>query len=148
MELLQAVMQVNKHQPMEIIARLKKHFSTLDGVRVGVLGLAFKPGTDDMRESPAIPIIHSLIKQGAKVRAYDPVANQEAQHHLGETDIKYCNGLQEVAEDADAILLLTRWSEFSEIQQIIEKKNPQPVLVDGRRMLEKQNITRYEGIGM
>jgi len=147
MELLQAVVEVNRRQPMEIINLLKKHFPSLQGVKIGVLGLAFKPGTDDMRESPAIPIITMLVKLGAKVQAYDPVANQEAKHFLNGVDVSFVDGLQEVVEDVDAVVILTRWKEFADVQQFIANRDPQPVLVDGRRILDKKSIAKYEGIG-
>ncbi len=148
MELLQAVIQVNSRQPMEMIALLKKHFPTLQDVRVGVLGLAFKPGTDDMRESPAIPIIEHLLKQGAKVKAYDPVARHEAEKCFADTEIIFCDGLTQALDDVDVLLVLTRWSEFSEVQRLIKERSPQPLLVDGRRMFDKHQITKYEGIGL
>jgi len=148
MELLQAVLEVNRRQPMEIIRLLKKHFPSLSGVTVGVLGLAFKPGTDDMRESPAIPIIESLVKLGAKVKAYDPVANQEAQHLLRGVEVSFGAEMKDVIEDVDAIVILTRWNEFADVQRFIDKRNPQPVLVDGRRMLDKKSVEKYEGIGV
>jgi UDPglucose 6-dehydrogenase/GDP-mannose 6-dehydrogenase len=148
MDLLQAVIQVNDRQPMEMIALLNKHFATIQDVKVGVLGLAFKPGTDDMRESPAIPIIESLLKQGANVKAYDPVARQEAEKYFNETQITYCDGIKQVLEDVDVVLVLTRWSEFSEVQRLIAEMTPQPLLVDGRRMFDKHKISRYEGIGV
>lgn len=148
MELLQAVIQVNDRQPMEMIALLKKHFATLQDVKVGVLGLAFKPGTDDMRESPAIPIVEWLFKLGAKVKAYDPVARQEAEKCFADTEITFCDGIEQALKDVDVVLVLTRWSEFSEIQGLIQEKIPQPLLVDGRRMFDKYQITKYEGIGL
>ena len=148
MELLKAVIQVNTRQPMEMIALLKKHFATLQDVRVGVLGLAFKPGTDDMRESPAIPIVEHLLKLGAKVKAYDPVARQEAEKCFANSEIIFCDGLEQALEDVDVIVVLTRWSEFSEVQRLIEGKTPQPLLVDGRRMFDKHQIKKYEGIGL
>jgi UDPglucose 6-dehydrogenase/GDP-mannose 6-dehydrogenase len=148
MELLQAVIQVNARQPMEMIALLNKHFAILQGVKIGVLGLAFKPGTDDMRESPAIPIVQHLLELGAKVKAYDPVARQEAEKCFADTEIIFCDGLTQALEDVEVILVLTRWSEFSEVQRLIKEKTPQPLLVDGRRMFDKHKIEKYEGIGL
>ena len=148
MELLQAVIRVNSRQPMEMIALLNKHFATLQGVKVGVLGLAFKPETDDMRESPAIPIVEHLFKLGAKVKAYDPVARYEAEKCFADTEIIFCDALTQALEDVDVILVLTRWSEFSKAQQLIKEKTPQPLLIDGRRMFDKHQIEKYEGIGL
>ncbi len=78
MHLLDAVLKVNEQQPQKIIQLLKKHFASLKGVRVSILGLAFRPDTNDMRESPAIPIVRSLLREGAVVKGYDPVATDEA----------------------------------------------------------------------
>ncbi|MDZ7693118.1 MAG: UDP binding domain-containing protein [Balneolaceae bacterium] len=78
MSLLDSVIETNEKQPQEVISLLKKHFEDLVGRSISVLGLAFKPGTDDMRESPAIPVVQHLLESGAKVQAYDPVANREA----------------------------------------------------------------------
>ena len=79
MQLLDAVIQVNQEQPQQVIHVLNKHFPSLKGIRIAILGLAFKPGTTDMRESPAIPIIKELLAKGAEIKAYDPVASAEAQ---------------------------------------------------------------------
>ena len=84
MNLLDAVIKVNQEQPGQIIAMLKKHFPSLNGVRITILGLAFKPETDDMRESPAIPIVQTLLDRGARLCAFDPVAKDEAVKLFGD----------------------------------------------------------------
>jgi UDPglucose 6-dehydrogenase/GDP-mannose 6-dehydrogenase len=147
MRMLESVIKINERQPFELIGLLKKHFSSLKGVRVVVLGLAFKPETDDMRESPAIPIVRELVVQGAQLKAYDPVATREARKIFGDT-IVYCESLIEAAEQAQAIVLVTRWEEFKNLPELLAGMNPQPVFVDGRRMLDKDAIARYEGIGL
>jgi UDPglucose 6-dehydrogenase len=146
MRLMEAVIRINEQQPLQIIALLKKHFSTLKGVHVALLGLAFKPQTDDVRESPAIPIIRELIAQKANVKAYDPVANDEAQKIFGDT-IAYCADLAEAVDSVQAVVLVTRWEEFRNIPQLLQHLMPQPVFIDGRRMLDQRAFTRYEGIG-
>lgn len=148
MELLDAVMQVNEKQPHQVMSLLKKRFPSLTEVRIAILGLAFKPGTDDMRESPAIPVVRELLAQGAEINAYDPVAQREAQRLFGNHHIAYSDNLRQTVENVQAIVLLTRWEEFGKLPDLLVNLNPQPVVVDGRRMLDKTSIARYEGIGL
>lgn len=148
MQLLNAVIDVNAVQYQQVMARLHKHYPSLDAVRVAVLGLAFKPGTDDMRESPAIPIVQELLAGSAKVKAFDPVAMHEAQKLFENQPIQYCDTLAETIQDVDVILLLTRWNDFKALPDLLQGTDPQPLVVDGRRMLDKTAIARYEGIGL
>lgn len=147
MQLLEAVMKINETQPGRMIDLLKKYFPSLNGIRVSVLGLAFKPDTDDMRESPAIPIIRNLISLGAVVSAYDPVATWEARKILGDS-ITYCEDLPGALRDSDAVMLVTKWEEFKQVPQLLKLLDPAPVFIDGRRMLDKQTIPQYQGIGL
>lgn len=148
MQLLESVISVNKRQPQEVLDRLYKHFSDVSGVKVAVLGLAFKPDTDDMRESPAIPIVRELMDRKASIRAFDPVAEEEAKKIFGEDGVSYCASVEETLEDAQAVLLLTRWQQFESVPEIINSMNIKPVVVDGRRMLNRNDFERYEGIGI
>lgn len=147
MRLLDAVVQINQQQHQQIIALLKKHFASLNGVRVAILGLAFKPDTEDMRESPAIPIIKALLAEQAKIQAYDPVANREARKIFGDT-IAYCDELGYVLENVAAVVLVTRWSEFNKVPALLNQLYPSPIFIDGRRMLDKHTIAHYEGVGL
>ncbi|HMR62577.1 MAG TPA: UDP-glucose/GDP-mannose dehydrogenase family protein [Anaerolineae bacterium] len=147
MQLLDAVITINEVQHRQVLTLLHKHFPSLAGVRVAVLGLAFKPDTDDMRLSPAIPIIEELLAEGAIVQAYDPVANREAQKVFG-TRITFCDNLPQVLTGVQAVALVTRWEEFRQVPGLLAELNPPPVFVDGRRMLDKHFIPRYEGIGL
>lgn len=148
MRLLDAVIQTNDKQPQRVISLLEKHFDDLKGVKVAVLGLAFKPGTDDMRESPAIPVVNHLVEEGAVVKAYDPVAQEEAEKLFGHEGITYVKNLPDTVADADAIVLLTGWEEFGQLPGIINGRDPAPLFLDGRRMLAKDLFKRYEGIGL
>ncbi|MCP4424275.1 MAG: UDP-glucose/GDP-mannose dehydrogenase family protein, partial [Chloroflexi bacterium] len=148
MQLLDSVIQVNRKQPQKVISLLQKHFASLEDVNVAVLGLAFKPGTDDMRESPAIPVIESLLAQKARIKAYDTVANHEAQKLFGNGQIVYPDKLEQALDGAEAVVLLTQWEEFNAVPQLVNGLDPQPVIIDGRRMLDKGSVARYEGIGM
>jgi UDPglucose 6-dehydrogenase/GDP-mannose 6-dehydrogenase len=148
MRLLDAVMQVNDDQPLQILALLERHFPSLHGIRVTVLGLAFRPGTDDIRESPAVPIIRQLLARGAAVRVYDPVARPSLDALFGEPAPGSAASLAEAIDGAQAIVLVTRWAEFADLPRRLEGIEPAPVVVDGRRMLPKRAIARYEGIGL
>ncbi|WP_138429444.1 UDP-glucose dehydrogenase family protein [Fodinibius saliphilus] len=148
MALLDSVIEINKKQPQEVIALLRKHLSSLRGKTIGVLGLAFKPGTDDMRESPAIPIVNYLLTEGAKIKAYDPEAQHEAKKLFGNHQIVYQNNLSQSIQGTDAILLLTSWDEFKQVPDLIHTQNEQPLIIDGRRMLSKNLFHKYEGIGL
>lgn len=148
MELLDAVIRINEQQPGKVTSILKRHFTSLKGISVAVLGLAFKPGTDDLRESPSIPVIRELLSSEARVRAYDPVAQHEAKKVFGNKNITYSDTLSQVLEEAQAVLLMTRWDEFKGLPAMLACLNPQPLFIDGRRMLEKNSVQRYEGIGL
>lgn len=148
MRLLSAVIQVNERQPQEMLALLAKHFKTVRGLRLAVLGLAFKPETDDMRESPAIPIVTTLLKKGARLNAYDPAAKEAARKIFGNGKIEYHDDLAAAVKGVDAILLLTRWKEFNGLPELLEKLAEPPLLIDGRRMLDKRRVRRYDGIGL
>jgi UDPglucose 6-dehydrogenase len=117
-------------------------------VRVVVLGLSFRPDTNDMRESPAVPIVERLLEAGARVAAYDPAAGAEARKIFAGRPVQLCDSLEEAVHDAEAILLVTRWDEFRRVPGLIERLDRQPVLIDGRRLLDKHSVARYEGIGL
>ena len=148
MQLLEAVKQINEQQPQQVLSLLKNHFPSLKGIRIAILGLAFKPGTDDMRESPAIPIVKYLLAQEANIKAYDPVAKHEAQKLFGNSNIVFCDDLDQTIAEAEAVVLLTRWEEFRSIPELLDHLNQPPLVVDGRRMLDKCSVKRYEGIGL
>lgn len=148
MQLLNAVINVNALQYKQVMDRLYKHFPDLDAIRVAVLGLAFKPGTDDMRESPAIPILNELLTGSAKIKAFDPVAMHEAQKLFKNQPIQYCDTLAETIQDVDVILLLTRWEDFKVLPELLQSMKESPLVIDGRRLLSKTDIENYEGIGL
>ena len=147
MKLLSSVLDVNAKQPQQMLALLNKHFPVLKDVKVAVLGLAFKPGTDDMRESPAIPIVQSLIQQEAHVKAFDPIAQHEAAKLFGDV-IEFADSLEAVVQEVQVILLVTRWPQFQVLPDLLANIDPQPLLIDGRRMIAKDSVNSYEGIGL
>jgi len=148
MPLLDAVIKTNLAQPQRILEILDRHFPTLDGLKIGILGLAFKPDTDDMRESPAIPIIRALVKRGAVLTAFDPVANEAAAKVLGSDSIRYAESLEDALRGADAVVLVTSWDAFRRLPELLSSSANPPLVVDGRRMLDKRRVARYAGIGL
>ena len=147
MPLLDAVIQTNQAQPLRMIALLEKHFASLRGLRVALLGLAFKEDTDDMRESPAIPIARALVERGAQVVAYDPIAGDAARAVLP-PGIRYVETLDRALADVDAALLVTRWPEFNRLPELLTKQANAPLLIDGRRMIDPHSVPQYDGIGV
>ena len=147
MPLLDAVIQTNLDQPARMITLLDRHFASLEGLDVAVLGLAFKEDTDDMRESPAIPIVMRLLERGARVVAYDPIAGAAARKVLP-PGVVYAESLEAAVARVDAALLITRWAEFNRLPQLLAGNAKPPLLVDGRRMLAPASYARYAGIGL
>jgi UDPglucose 6-dehydrogenase len=148
MPLLESVIQTNRRQPERLLSILKSHFPSLSGLRVVVLGLAFKPDTSDVRESSALIVIRRLVDEGAIVRAYDPVANDEARRVLGGLPVEYCDNLEEAVTCVDAAVLITRWAQFRQLPEVVARLSSPPLVIDGRRMLDKRTLPRYAGIGL
>ncbi|HEY9818181.1 MAG TPA: UDP-glucose/GDP-mannose dehydrogenase family protein [Candidatus Obscuribacterales bacterium] len=148
MQILDSVIAVNEKQPARLITLLQKHYPDLKGVKVAVLGYAFKPGTDDIRESPALPVTQTLLDAGAVVQGYDPIAQHEAQKVFGEGTVNFCPDVDTAIAGAQAIIIITRWAEFKALPEMIASLEPQPVVIDGRRMLDKHSVAIYEGIGL
>ena len=148
MSLLESVIKVNEAQPRRVVALLEKHWADLMGIRVAVLGLAFKPGTNDVRESPAFPILRELLKRGAVLKAFDPVAMDEARRVIRDAGITYCDSLSAALLDIDALIVVTPWPEFREVPALLRGRYPAPVFVDARRAFERGSVERYEGIGL
>jgi UDPglucose 6-dehydrogenase len=149
-QLLQAVMEINRNQRRRAVMKLRKALGSLNEKTIGVLGLAFKPNTDDIRESPALEIIHLLQNEGAHVKAYDPQAISNASKILH--DVELCDTPYRVAEDADALLLATHWNEFKQLDfDRILKMMRQPVLLDGRNLWDAECLRalgfKYIGVG-
>ncbi len=152
MGIITAAEEANARQKSHLVTRVKKHFGNdLKGRVFGVWGLAFKPNTDDMREAPAITIVDELTKAGATVRAFDPVATENARKIIGDK-ITYCSSAYEVTENADALLLVTEWNEFRHPDfEEVKKELRSPVIFDGRNVynpeqLRKMGLSDY-GIG-
>ncbi|MET0565109.1 MAG: UDP-glucose/GDP-mannose dehydrogenase family protein [Acidimicrobiia bacterium] len=147
MRVLQAVLDTNRDRPDRVLEGIRREVRDLHDARVAVLGLAFKPDTDDVRESPAFPIIERLVTAGADVTAYDPVAMDTARLALGETPVKYAASLEDAVTSADIIVIVTRWHEFERLPELLRKLDRAPFVFDGRRMLDENSVERYAGIG-
>lgn len=144
--ILEGVLAINAAQPRRTVELLKRHWSALAGVRVCVLGLAFKPGTNDVRESPAFPILEALLEEKAQITAFDPIARREAEAAFPARDgLRYAADLDEALAGADAVLVVTPWKEFADVPS---RLGPRVVFVDARRAFDKNQIEHYEGIGL
>ena len=149
-ELLHAVMDINRDQRTLVVEKLRECLGSLRGQVIGMLGLAFKPNTDDMREAPSIEIARALLKRGAVVRAYDPAAIARARALM--PDLDYRRNVQAVARGADAIVVVTEWNEFKQLDlQRLKRAMRRPVVVDGRNIYDPETMRRlgfvYRGIG-
>jgi UDPglucose 6-dehydrogenase len=141
--LLRAVLDVNEHQPAVLVERLCRHLDPA-GQRVVVLGAAFKPGTDDVRESPTLTIVPALVDAGADVVVHDPIALDNAREALGLAAVTYVDDLDRALEGAAAVLLVTAWPEYRQVPQLLDGST---LVIDGRRLLEPSSVARYDGIG-
>lgn len=147
--LLDAVLAVNHGQPRAMVDMVEQALGGLADKRAAVLGLAFKPGTDDVRESPAFPIIAELAARGASVRAYDPVARETGGAVLrGKDGVVVVASLDEALAGADTVILVTRWEDFRALPDLLAGRLPRPLLVDGRRMLDRSSYAPYAGVGL
>jgi UDPglucose 6-dehydrogenase len=146
--LLKSILEINQNQPYKLIQALEKYYKSFEDLNIAILGLAFKPDTDDMRESPAIPVIESLLKRGAHIKAYDPVAKEEAKKVFGAKNIEYLDSLNDVLLNVDVVILITKWAEFNNLDQLFNNLEQKPLIIDGRRMLNKSNYERYIGVGL
>ncbi len=149
-ELLKAVRTINEQAKRRFAAKIQQALWVLRGKTVGVLGLSFKPNTDDMRYAPAIDIIETLLAEGANIKAYDPQAMNEAKHLLPK--ITLCNDAYEAAKGADCLAVITEWNEFKELDFArLKKLMRQPVIIDGRNVYDPEQMQalgfRYMGVG-
>jgi len=138
-ELLKAVKYVNSHQPLRMVELAEKRLGSLKGKTIGLMGVAFKAATDDVRESQAIPIYHELIKRGAKVVAHDPKAAKTMKKVLPE--LSFVDSAKEAVDQSDAVLIITGWREHASPDLYKDT-----VVIDGRRLIPKSACKEYEGI--
>jgi UDPglucose 6-dehydrogenase len=150
--ILEAALAVNRVQRNVVIQKLQEKLYILKGRTIGLLGLAFKPNTDDLRDAPSLQIAEKLLQMGARVRAYDPIAMNACREQHPDLRICYCNDAASTAEHADALVLVTEWQEFStlNLQQLAVRMN-HPVLIDGRNLFNPERAREagfeYAGVG-
>jgi UDPglucose 6-dehydrogenase len=150
-QLLTSVIEVNELQKRRTVQKLVKHLGSLVGKQVALLGISFKPNTDDIREATSLVLAARLQGEGAHVRAYDPVAGERAREMLGPAEI--CDSALDALRGADAAVLVTEWPEFRELEWAGEVKHAmkQPLIVDGRNYLDREALVAagytYEGVG-
>jgi UDPglucose 6-dehydrogenase len=150
--LLEATQEVNEAQRQIVIQKLQEKLFVLKGRTIGLLGLAFKPDTDDLRDAPSLTIATRLLEMGARVRAYDPVAMNACREQNPDLRIQYCGSAAELAEGADALVLVTEWDEFRTLDLTsLARRMAHRVFIDGRNLLPGAAARRagfnYTGIG-
>ncbi|MGC8828140.1 MAG: UDP binding domain-containing protein, partial [Anaerolineae bacterium] len=149
-QLLRAVMEINKAQRRRVVCWLRNALGTLDEKVIGILGLAFKPNTDDMRDAPSVEIAHMLMREGATVVGYDPVAHVTAPRAIPE--LQLAKNPYELAEGCDALVLVTEWNEFKHLDLArIRSVMKTPVFIDGRNVYDPEAMREagflYRGMG-
>lgn len=150
-QLLRAAVSVNQRQKQLAIEKLQQHLKILKGKTIGLLGLTFKPNTDDMRDAPSLQLIEQLNRLGAKVKAFDPILSQSGASH-GMSGVIVESDLERLVDGCDALVLVTDWDDFLDLDYAkLAKLMAQPVLVDGRNFLDKSLLEQagftYVGIG-
>jgi UDPglucose 6-dehydrogenase len=149
-QLLTAVIEVNELQKRRVMNKLEKHLGSLVGKKVALLGLAFKPDTDDMREATSLVLASRLHGEGARISGYDPVAERSASELL--PSVEFCGSAEQALEGADAAILVTEWPEFAELDwPSLAQRMATPLVIDGRNFLDPEKVRAagfvYEGIG-
>jgi UDPglucose 6-dehydrogenase len=150
--LLEAALEVNRAQRQLVIQKLQEKLFILKGRTIGLLGLAFKPETDDLRDAPSLAIAERLLQMGARVKAYDPIAMPACRENHPQLKIHYCESPEEVAEDADGLVLVTEWQQFAHLDlAALARRMARPILVDGRNLFDPEAARQagfdYSGIG-
>ncbi|MFN7170028.1 MAG: UDP-glucose dehydrogenase family protein, partial [Candidatus Omnitrophota bacterium] len=149
-ELLKAVRKINENQRKIFLKKIKDALWIVKGKKIGVLGLSFKPNTDDIRNAPSLEIISALLKEGADIHCFDPQAIPKAKEVL-KTKVRYAKDPYKVARNADCLVIVTEWNEFKELDLLrIKKLMRQPVIIDGRNIYEPEELKRlgFRYIGM
>jgi UDPglucose 6-dehydrogenase len=149
-QLLRAVIEINRDQRIHVVRMVREALGDLQGKEIGLLGLAFKPNTDDMRDAPSVEIVQLLENEGARVRAFDPAAAEKARPAL--PTVTLCSDAYEVAQGADALILVTEWNEFKQLDlPRLRSAMRRPVLIDGRNLYDAATMSglgfEYRAIG-
>ena len=150
MPLIRAAQQTNESQPYVVMQKLHQLLGSLEGMTIGILGLSFKPNSDDMREARSLLVIDLLKKHGCQVKAYDPLAMRTTAEVF--PNVTYCADAYEVAAGSDALILVTEWDEFKELdmKKIASLMN-KPIIIDGRNLYDPEEMAQagfiYDGMG-
>jgi len=143
MSIVKAARQVNQHQRERVVEKLLGELKLLKGRTIGILGLAFKPHTDDLREAPALDVARHLLERGARVKAHDPVAMARFTKEHGTMDVILAADAYEVAREADALVLVTEWPQYLDLNwESLASGMRTPVLLDTRHVLDRARVTR------
>ncbi|MEM0492869.1 MAG: UDP-glucose/GDP-mannose dehydrogenase family protein [Candidatus Thermoplasmatota archaeon] len=139
-KILESVKEVNQQQPLKTITILKKHIPDLKNKTIGILGLAYKPDTDDIRETRTLPIIKQLLKEGAKIKTHDPKAMNNFKKTYPNLNIEYCKKPTDILK-TDAVIITTKWEEYKKLDYTKTK-----IIIDGRKIKEAKKAKKYEGV--
>jgi len=143
MPIVDAAREVNKRQRERVVEKLLGELKILKGRTIGLLGLAFKPNTDDLREAPAVDIAKKLVERGCKVKAHDPVALTRFELEYPDLGVISCASAEDVAEDADALVLVTEWQDYRELDwKELTGRMRTPLVLDGRNALDRVSLER------
>jgi len=143
MKIVKSVVEVNSAQREKMIDKIDHALRGIEGKLIGVLGLSFKPNTNDIRESPAIYIVQRLLEKGARLRVFDPAAMENAKKVLGEK-VYYCRDAYEVAKNSDAVVLITEWNQFRNLDILrLRELLKHPVFIDLRNVYEPEKMRKY-----
>jgi len=151
MPIVTAARDINKRQRERVVDKLLGELKILKGKTIGLLGLAFKPNTDDLREAPALDIARKLIERGARVKVHDPVAMEKFKHEQPDLDVICCENPEEVARDANALVLVTEWPQYRELEwEPLARTMRSAIILDGRNALDRARMSRagFRYIGM
>ncbi len=144
MPIVAAAREMNRRQRERVVEKLLGELKILKGRTVGLLGLAFKPNTDDLREAPALDIALRLIERGCKVKVHDPVALERFVREHGHLGVVCCDSPEQVVEEADALVLVTEWQQYRELDwESLAGRMRSPIVLDGRNVLDRARLTRY-----
>jgi UDPglucose 6-dehydrogenase len=136
-------MRINEDQRHRFLRKVRSALWTLRGKRLGVLGLAFKGGTDDIRESPAMALVQTLLQEGCRIAAYDPAGQERAREVLG-ASVEFASNAYEAADGADALLILTEWDEFASLDlDRLHRQLKYPIVIDGRNLYDPESMAAH-----
>jgi UDPglucose 6-dehydrogenase len=144
MPIVEAAREINRRQRERVVDKLLGELKILKGRTIGLLGLAFKPNTDDLREAPAIDIARKLVERGCKVKVHDPVALHKFELEYPDIGVICCQSAEEVADDVDALVLVTEWQDYRELNwESLVGRMRVPLVLDGRNALDRVRLERF-----